>query len=199
VPLLPDALAAGPVQLLRWHADQLDDLMGAISLSFPELQRWMPWAESMPTAVDELAVLHSGSAAFDADHEWQYLIHETRSGALVGGAGLRRRMTRPVLELGYWIRTDRTGLGYATAAARALANAAFSHVPGIDTVEIHTDAANLASAAIPPKLGFSLVRQEPRSPQTRGGTGTFLVWELERAHAPVRVSAGIPSMDRSVR
>lgn len=194
MPLLPDVLAAGPVELLRWRADQLDDLMGAIALSFTELQRWMPWAESMPSADDELAVLRSGSAAFDADHEWQYLIHETGSGALVGGAGLHRRVGPTALEVGYWVRSDRTGLGYATAAACALTNAAFACVAGVETVEIHTDAANRASAAIPPKLGFSLGREEPRSPQTRGGTGTFLIWELERAQSPVCVPAGLPSL-----
>ena len=195
MPLLPDTLAAGPVQLLRWHEDQLDDLMVAIGLSFTELQRWMPWADSMPSAAAELAVLASGSAAFDADREWQYLIHETSSGDLVGGAGLHRRLGPTALEVGYWIRSDRTGLGYATAAAGALTNAAFAHVGGVDTVEIHTDAANLASAAIPPKLGFTLAREEPRSPQTRGGTGTFLIWELERSMSPVLVPSGLWSLN----
>jgi ribosomal-protein-serine acetyltransferase len=188
--LLPDILAAGPVQLLRWQPDQLDGLMTAVGRSFAELQRWMPWAESMPTAAAELAVLMSGAAAFDADHEWQYLIHETHSGDLVGGAGLHRRGGPATLEVGYWTRSDRTGLGYATAAAAALTDAAFDCVAAADRVEIHTDAANLASAAIPPKLGFTLAREEPRSPQTRGGTGTYLIWELERSRTHVFVPAG---------
>jgi RimJ/RimL family protein N-acetyltransferase len=197
MPLLPDILPAGPVQLLRWQPDQLDGLMVAVERSFSDLQRWMPWAESMPTSTAELAVLHSGAAAFDADHEWQYLIHETHTGELVGGAGLHRRVGPTALEVGYWTRSDRTGLGYATAAAGALTEAAFACVAGIDRVEIHTDAANLASAAIPPKLGFTLVREEPRSPQTRGGTGTFLIWELERSLCPVYAPVELQTLDRA--
>ncbi len=159
--------------------------MSAIEVSFTELQAWMPWATHLPTAAAELRVLASGAAAFDADREWQYSVHETVSGALVGGAGLHRRIGPSALEVGYWTRSDRTGRGYATAAAHALTEAAFAHVAGIDTVEIHTDAANLASAAIPAKLGFTLARADPRSPETRGGTGTFLIWQLERADHPM--------------
>jgi RimJ/RimL family protein N-acetyltransferase len=194
VPLLPDILTAGSVQLLRWQPDQLAGLMIAVERSFADLQRWMPWAESMPTAAAELAVLTSGAAAFDADHEWQYLIHETLTGDLVGGAGLHRRVGPAALEVGYWTRSDRTGLGYATAAAGALTDAAFTSVDGVERVEIHTDAANLASAAIPPKLGFTLAREEPRSPQTRGGTGTFLIWELERSRSRVHTPVGLQSL-----
>ena len=161
--------------------------MSAIEISFTELQGWMPWATHMPSAAVELQVLASGAMAFDADREWQYSVHETGSGALVGGAGLHRRVGPSALEVGYWTRSDRTGRGYATAAAHALTQAAFAYVSGIDTVEIHTDAANVASAAIPAKLGFTLARADPRSPETRGGTGTFLIWELERADDPVRM------------
>jgi RimJ/RimL family protein N-acetyltransferase len=184
MPLLPDALTAGPVQLHRWQEHQLDDLMAAIELSFTELNRWMPWAESMPSAEAELAVLTTGVCAFDHDHEWQYLVRELASGDLVGGVGLHRRVGLTALEVGYWIRSDRTGRGYATAAACALTSAAFAHVPGVDRVEIHTDAANLASAAIPPKLGFALARIESGPPQTRGATGKILIWEAERCWWP---------------
>jgi RimJ/RimL family protein N-acetyltransferase len=182
VALLPDTLLAGPVRLDRWQEDQLDELMEAISLSYDELHRWMPWAAAMPSAEAELAVLAIGVEAFEEDCEWQYLVRENCSGALVGGAGLRRRPGLDSLEVGYWTRSDRTGRGYATAAACALTSAAFAHVCAVDTVEIHTDAANLASAAIPPKLGFALARTEPRPPETRGATGNFLVWEARRCH-----------------
>lgn len=177
---LPDRLAAGPIELRRWHTDCLDQLMPAIATSLPELQRWMPWAQTMPTDEDELAVLTAGMAAFDADEEWAYMLYEPESGELVGGAGLHRRVGPGSVEIGYWVRSDRTKRGYATSAARALTEAAFTHLPDIERVEIHMDHANLASAAVPAKLGFRLDREDDREALAVGETGRGFVWVLTR-------------------
>ena len=57
-------------------------------------------------------------------------------GELVGGFGLHRRRGPGILEIGYWVRSDRTGRGYATGAARALTQAAFDGFPDVDRLEI---------------------------------------------------------------
>jgi RimJ/RimL family protein N-acetyltransferase len=134
----------------------------------------------MPTAEAELAVLQEGEASFDADTEWSYMLYELDSGELVGGAGLHQRAGPTVVEIGYWVRTDRTGRGYATAAAGALTDAAFTHLAGIERVEIHMDQANLASAAVPRKLGYRLDREESREVLAPGHTGRGLVWVIDR-------------------
>jgi RimJ/RimL family protein N-acetyltransferase len=56
--------------------------------------------------------------------------------------------------IGYWIHVDHIGLGYATETSAALTKVAFT-IEGMDRVEIHCDPANLASAAVPRKLGFT--------------------------------------------
>ena len=154
--------------------------MDAIRASYPELQRWMAWAQSMPTIEEQRAVLEAGESAFDADTEWVYMLYELSSGELVGAAGLHRRGEPRVTEIGYWVRSDRTGRGYATATARALTQAAFTRLPDIERVEIHVDRANAASAAVPRKLGYRLDREEPRDVLALGHTGTGLVWVLDR-------------------
>jgi len=184
---LPDVLPAGPVELHRWRVSHLESLLQAVAASFPELHRWMPWAATMPTAEDQRRVLATGAADFDADREWAYLLFEsgedgstTDGSGVVGAAGLHRRSGPGTLEIGYWVRTDRTGRGYATAAARALTDAALTLVDGIDRVEIRMDRANRASAAVPPKLGFRLLSTVDRDLVAAGSTGEGLIWAYDR-------------------
>ena len=73
---------------------------------------------------------------------------------MLGGAGLHPRRGVGALEIGYWMRSARTGRGLTTEAAGALTRVAFE-VRGVDRVEIRCDPGNVASAAIPPKLGFT--------------------------------------------
>jgi RimJ/RimL family protein N-acetyltransferase len=45
-------------------------------------------------------------------------------------------------------------------------------------VEIHCDEANIASAAIPRKLGYRLDRIERRMPEAPGESGRLMIWVL---------------------
>jgi RimJ/RimL family protein N-acetyltransferase len=86
-------------------------------------------------------------------------------------------------EIGYWVRTSHTRRGYATAAARALTDMAFT-MPGVDRVEIHHDVANVASGRVPAKLGFTHVG-DVRSPiEAPGETGTQSIWRVLRNSWP---------------
>jgi RimJ/RimL family protein N-acetyltransferase len=134
----------------------------------------------MPTAEEELAVLTAGMAAFDADDEWVYMLYELETDELVGGAGLHRRIGPGGLEIGYWVRSDRAGRGYATAAARALTQAAFDFLPDIERVEIHMDQANAASAAVPQKLGYRMTEEGRRDILGDGKMRPTFTWVLAR-------------------
>ena len=48
-------------------------------------------------------------------------------------------------------------------------------------MEIHCDAANSASAAIPRKLGYRLDRIEQRRPEAPGESGQLMIWVHDRA------------------
>ena len=155
-------------------------MLAAVEASFPELHRWMPWAATMPTADEMSTVLQEGEAAFDGDQEWSYVLIESDSGEVVGSAGLHRRGGPGTIEIGYWVRSDRTGQGYATAAARALADAAFTWLDDVERVEIRMDGANRASAAVPPKLGFRPLGGESRDLLAPAHSGGGLVWARDR-------------------
>ncbi|MGH9264640.1 MAG: hypothetical protein ACRD1D_08105 [Acidimicrobiales bacterium] len=49
-------------------------------------------------------------------------------------------------------------------------------------MEIRCDPANAASAAIPPKLGYHLDREEAAEIQATAQTGTQLVWVAHRTN-----------------
>ena len=151
---MPDVLEAGPLTLVRWRPQAVDEVLEAVRSSFAELQQWMHWAQTMPTRAQQRAALAAGAIAFDAGTEFGYLFREKSTGAVVGGGGLHRRIGPDAIEIGYWVRTDRHRRGYATIATETMTDAAFTHLADVDRVEIHMDCSNLASARIPEKLGY---------------------------------------------
>ncbi len=98
---------------------------------------------------------------------------------VVGGCGLHHRIAPDGLEIGYWTHSLHTGRGFATQAtalltAAALALCDFTHV------EIHHDKANIASAAVPAKLGFWLVDEFPDDPEAPNEIGIECRWRMDR-------------------
>ena len=176
--MVPEEIEVGAhgLVLRRWRMGDLADLLAAIERSLPALRRFMPWAMEEPTVGSVTAylehVLGGPSMAFG--------LFEA-GGEVVGGFGLHDRRGPGILEIGYWVRSDRTGRGYATAAARAVTGVAFDCFPLIDRIEIRCDPANLASAAIPPKLGYRLDRTDAVDVEAEAQTGEQQVWVLDRA------------------
>jgi RimJ/RimL family protein N-acetyltransferase len=175
--MLPEEIEVGAhgLVLRRWQMADLACLLAAIERSVPELRRFMPWAMEEPTAETVRAFLQQVvGGPFMA-----FGLFEA-GGEVVGGFGLHDRRGPGILEIGYWVRSDRTGRGYATAAARALIGVAFESFPLIDRIEIRCDPANLASAAIPPKLGYRLDRTDAVDVEAEAQTGEQQVWVLDR-------------------
>ena len=177
---VPDPIAVGAHGLLLrcWRIDDAPAVLAAIEASLPELRLFMPWAMDKPTLETVEAFLRSltpgqsmGFGLLDG------------GGEVVGGFGLHDRRGPGILEMGYWVRSDRTGRGYATAAARALTDTAFDCFPDVHRIEIRCDPANLASAAIPRKLGYRLDRTEDVPVEATAQTGYQQVWVLDRVHS----------------
>lgn len=88
---------------------------------------------------------------------------------LIGGIGLRD--AGGVVSLGYWIRPDRWGCGYATEAGRAMI--AIADMLGVDRLMASHFIDNPASGAVLGKLGFrpsgapTLVRSAGRPADAR--------------------------------
>ena len=134
--MVPEEIEVGGdgLVLRRWRLADAAALLAAIERSLPELRRFMPWAMQGPTLESVGAFL---------ERAWEPTPPETfgfglfdAGGEVVGGFGLHGRQGPGILEIGYWVRSDRTGRGYATAGARALTDvelrALSRHLPGRD-------------------------------------------------------------------
>lgn len=175
-----------PRLVLRcWQPRDAPLLEEAIRSSLPELRPWMPWALAHPLPVEDLAASLGGFRDdFLAGREWVYGIFEPDERRVLGGSGLHRRSGGPgVLEIGYWLRTDATGRGLVTEATAALTRLAF-HVHGADRVEIRCDPRNERSAAVPRRLGFTLLATLLDDAQTPIGEprDTMIFSLTRRAH-----------------
>lgn len=168
--------------LRRYDLGDAPALHAAITASIEHLRPWMPWIADEPLSPKDRERLITD--VFDAG--WRdgtdYVYGIFSAEALVGGCGLHRRIGTGGLEIGYWVAADHTGRGHATAAARALADAAFD-LSEIDHVEIHHDKANVASAAIPAKLGFTMMGEVTDAISAPGEIGISCEWRLDRRTA----------------
>lgn len=167
------------VELRRWRTTDLDVLDRAINESLEHLAPWMPWAagHGRPQTAGFLA---RNREEWETGEAYGYAI--TSGGAVIGSCGLHRRIGEGGLEIGYWIHPRRTGQGLATMAAGALVRQGF-RLPGTDRIEIHHDAANTASGAVPRRLGFTEITRVavPGGPATSGATGIDVIWRLTAA------------------
>ena len=76
-------------------------------------------------------------------------------GEIIGGVNLERIGDARVYEIGWTLRKDKRGYGYATEAAKALMDHAFK-VLDAKQVQAHCDSRNQASEKVMKKLGMVL-------------------------------------------
>lgn len=178
--MIPRQILTSRLVLRSWHASDARRLQPILEQNVDHLRHWIPAAVYSPAPLEELeARLNTYAADFQADRAWRYATFLAESGDLIGETSLFPRSAGervPLedadrVEIGYWLRVDVLGRGYATEAAQALLGAA-SQLPALRCVEIRCDSRNVRSADVPRRLGFSL----DRSGRPNGGTD--MVWQL---------------------
>ena len=163
--------------LRRYAGDELAPLLEAVQTSLEHLRPWMPWAGADPLEEGLAEFVQRSAEEFTEGENFTYAIWDARGTDLVGSTGLHPRLGPGVLEIGYWVRLSWTRRGVATAATRALTDAAFG-LPGIEEVRIHCDEANVASASVPRRLGYELRRIVADEPTAPGETGRSMEWVM---------------------
>jgi len=173
---LPDVIDAGTVTLVLPDPDDARAFATAVTVSRDELVPWMPWAATDETYDVEFQRARLATAREDADAGRERLFSIVDGdGELVGCMGVHPRRGPHAVDIGYWLRSDRTGRGHARTAARSLTAATLA-VPGVDRVEIRCDAANHASAGVARGAGFRLERTVSRPPAAPAETGVEMIW-----------------------
>lgn len=172
----PDVLDAGTLTLRQLRPDDAADMAAAVTASLAHLRPWMAWATE-ENATLEAQHQRCAEAERQRDEGTAFLYTLRVDHLLVGTLGMHVRPT--CVEIGYWVHISHVDNGYATAAARAATSAALA-LPWVPAVEIHCDAANVASAAVPRKLGYLMTGVEPRTPRAQAETGIDQIWRTAR-------------------
>ena len=179
VPETPAEVLEVPHGLLsRTRESDADQVAHAVSTSLNHLRQWLSWATEEAADVQAQRRRCREAEAHWADgSEYAYVLRPGQSEDVIGGFELWR-ISPGAVELGYWVHVDFTGRGYATACAKALTQAGLA-LPEA-RVEIHTDEANVISAAIPRRLGYRLDRVDELSPELPAHSGRLQIWGMER-------------------
>ncbi len=177
---VPDevALAGTGAVMRRYRRSDLDRLQAAIEVSRDHLRPFMFWADQGREATGQF--LSEAVADWAAGRNFNYVLLDDAEGTVLGAGGLHRRSEPDLLEIGYWRRVDAGGRGLVTAMARALTHIGLA-VPGNNRVEIHCDVANTASAAVPQRLGYELVKVIDKDPVAPAETGRHQIWSTVSA------------------
>lgn len=167
--LVPEILRTERLLLRPWREEDALVLRPILTANRAHLEPWIPHRVSDPATLPELILrMAAFGEAFAEGREWRYGVFTLADGEVLGEVGLYPRSASgrvasagsDRVEIGYWLREDRTGRGFATEAARAMLGVAGA-LPGMQQVEIRCDARNSPSAAIPRRLGFTLEETRP--------------------------------------
>lgn len=165
------------LELRPWQLADVDALVALQIDNRDHLLPWMPWAQA-PAYPDEAArrVLDfHGRFARGEDYVYGIFL----DGAPIGGTGLHLRVGPRAAEIGYWVAKKHEGKGLVTEAARGMARVGLL-LHDLDRIEIRMDPANRRSAAVPPRLGFSLETTLRRRIEGLDGLRDVHVWALYR-------------------
>lgn len=161
----------------------------AAAASKKHLLPFMPWAVHEPAPVEaKVELIRKFRASFDSGKDYVYGIFDQGETRVLGGSGLHTRIGEEGLEIGYWIHKEFIGQGLATELSAALTKVAFE-LYLVQRMEIHCAVENLASAAVPRKLGYVHEATRRRLGFAHGDKSDSMIWTLFADEYPNTPSA----------
>jgi len=178
---VPESILTERLLLRCWKVSDAEKLLPILKSNVDHLKDWIPERVSAPAPLTELKRrLTSFNNDFISQKEFRFAIFSNEEKELFGEVSLFPRSAdervhlniADRVEIGYWLRSDATGLGYAMEASKAMIELSNSFLK-MKRIEIRCDAANVPSAAIPKKLGFILAEIMPDQDPDK------MIWFLE--------------------
>jgi RimJ/RimL family protein N-acetyltransferase len=171
---VPERIEIDEFHLRRYTIADVEQLHEAITSSYAEIHPWMPWCVEPVRIEEQRDFIERASLKWVTGEAFDFGIFDA-DGTQIGAVSLMDRVGPGGLEVGYWLRTSATGRGVMTRTVARLTEFALG-LPGVTRVEIHCDAANERSAAVPRRLGFRLDRIEDDPVQAPAETGRGMFW-----------------------
>ncbi|MBN2550138.1 MAG: GNAT family N-acetyltransferase [Anaerolineales bacterium] len=190
IPNLAYRIQTDRLVLRCWNPADAQLMKTAVDESLEHLLPWMPWAADEPQEIEQkIEILRRFRGEFDLGQNFIYGIFNIDETRVIGGTGLHPRIGEQALEIGYWIHKDFINQGLATEASAALTKVAFT-LCSVRRVEIHCDPANVRSASVPRKLGYTheaTLRKRLSGPE--GQLADEMIWSLFADQYPSSPSA----------
>ena len=151
----PGQIQADRLLLRRPEAEDVPALNAAIIASHPELRVWMDWAVNAQTLEETAEFVRGSEKSWQEETALNLLMEERATGEIVGATGYPRLdWDVPKFEIGYWVRSDRVGRGYASESTWALTRHAFGTL-NANRVELRMDDRNRQSWRVAERIGFA--------------------------------------------
>lgn len=151
------------------------DVNEAIRESVEELRPWLPFAENIPSVEESEASVRKARLRFLERSDLMLHIRDKATDEFVGSSGLHRMDWKArSFEIGYWVRTSRSGEGLVTEAVRGIEQFAIVHLQA-NRLEIRCDARNVRSASVAKRLGYMQEGILRRIKQDRTGAWVDMV------------------------
>lgn len=152
----PESIETDRLLLQRFHRRDVSSLEEGVRSSLADLNEWLPWAHMDYTRNDAVAFIRNSVQAWKDDKAYDYAIRTLdRPDRHIGNISIwQTSRTGKIGEIGYWIRTDLTGAGYATEATEALMRMGFTTM-ALHKITLRIAVGNRPSERVAEKLKFS--------------------------------------------
>ena len=128
-------------------------LYEAVRESIPALTPRMSWCHVDYSIEEARKWIETSHRFWNLDMEYHFAIIHVADGSFLGGCGLNQvDLVSSFTNLGYWVRSTRTGEGIATAAAVLAVSFAFN-ILGLSRVSVVAASDNFASQRVAEKIG----------------------------------------------
>lgn len=129
-------------------------LYSSVRESIDAIERWMSWCRPDYSIQDTDEWITRVSNNWDSRcGDREFGIFHCDTDEVLGAVGINQiNTTHSFANLGYWVRSDHTGLGVATSAARLAARYAFENMC-LSRIEIVIRPENLPSRRVAEKVG----------------------------------------------
>jgi ribosomal-protein-serine acetyltransferase len=155
--LIPDQKTAkltdGVILLRPYKKHDAQDLYSAVRASLKEVGAWLPFAHENYSFYETQDWIKKNPGQWKKGGVYNFAICDMKTGEIIGGCGINdiggigKRA-----NLGYWVRSDRTGQGIAVTATKLLARWGFN-VLGLKRIEILVAVENSRSLRVAEKAG----------------------------------------------
>jgi [ribosomal protein S5]-alanine N-acetyltransferase len=147
--ILPREIVAARLSLRPFASTDANDVA-----AYANDERWSqflpaPFPYSLPDA--ETFIAGTVIRDWNANPVWAMVLDRT----VIGGINLRLHAENHVAEMGWSIASSHWGKGFATEAARAVVDAAFTAIPTLARIAARANVKNRASIRVMEKVGMT--------------------------------------------